>query len=92
MENKLSAVEWLETEGFKDIVNLKNTGFDYPISAIMERYANYKSREFQALILGFMHELDKIDCSAGGSIGIDGEFIKPYYMKYFNITLERYGQ
>ncbi len=53
----ISAKEWLEKEGFiKKVANLDcetETGFGYPLQIIMERFANNRTAELQAKILGF---------------------------------------
>lgn len=65
---------------------------------IMERYANYKTRELEEKILAFKNELYNLDATASGTV-----FISPssgdrhidvvgYYMEFFNITTERNEQ
>lgn len=93
----MTAIEWLNEEGFKDTVLLKDTGYDYPVSILMERYANYCTRELEAKVLGFRNNLDNIDCTAGGSIVMclpDAEHcldLQTFYDKHFNLTTQRHG-
>ena len=93
----MNAQEWLNEEGFKNTVLLKDTGYDYPVSILMERYANYKTKELEAKVLDFRNNLDNIDCTAGGSIVMclpnvgHCEDLQTFYDTHFNLTTQRQG-
>lgn len=50
-----------------------------------------KYKILQAKVLMFYHELEKADCSAHGSVGIDGNYIQEYYRKFFDIQISNHG-
>jgi len=96
----MNAKEWLIEQGFSEntayLDCVTKEGFGYPLELLMERYANYKTRDFQAKILIFRQKLKKIDTSIGGTICIwdeDNGLIKleSYYDEHFNITTEING-
>ncbi len=89
----MNALEFLNDIGDTNFVKIDT--LNNPVQ-IMERYANYKTRDFQEKILGFRQKLKNVDTSIEGTICIwneDDALIKleSYYDNFFNITAVRNG-
>jgi len=81
----MNAKEWLinqefsENTAYLDCVNKE--GFGYPLEVLMERYANYKTKDLQAKILDFRVKMSLYTYLT----------IRDKYDEHFNLTTERHG-
>jgi len=82
----MDAKEWLIEQGFSEntayLDCVTKEGFGYPLELLMERYANYKTRDFQAKILDFRVKMPLYTYLT----------IRDKYDEHFNITTERNGR
>ena len=87
MNNTLTAKEWLDKENYSETTTLKTSKqgeFDYPISLVMEKYANYKNRILEDRIKEFRKELE-YRASLLDSTGSQFNKYLKKYDKHFNI-------
>jgi hypothetical protein len=87
-----TAKEWLEEEGFIQKQKIYEvTGAEWELTTIMERYANYKSKELQAMILNFRMSLkEKMEKSFDDSYFVLFNLLDEFD-NHFEITEARNG-
>lgn len=99
MDELLSAEDWLKQEELENPFirpiwgNSKGEFRGYNVSTIMERYANYKNRQLDVLIMQFRIRLDKYQLSKENSTeGIEASYWLKEFDNHFGIKIVRLGE